>query len=322
MGFNQFRRGGAQILTYLTGSQPPIPFIPIIDKLEGFGRFDLGGIAGAFFLNADRDIRQYSRPILDDVSGFQADRLDATRAVIRTPGTCRDAFNQFVFELAAGLDLTIDTAVVGPNGLDVAGIFAIDTWLAVYIIGSDTDPFSNPIAGLLSANFGSPNVLPPGYSRWRRLGTLRVISVNALPEFRPQVVTGFDRVKRVIWDVDPTLVAAVTAGTALVFTTLDLNALGLVGPGADTWFGSATANVGLGGPTHIKPTQLTGIPPTGNGTIRVESTSTVIGPRSWVAIEGAFCGTVSGPAPQSIDYRVTVVGEDADIYVSGYEETL
>lgn len=319
MGFNQFRRGAAQILTYITGSNPPIPIIGIADKLESFCKVDLGGIAGAFFLNADRDFRQHSRPMLDEVSGFQADRLDATRAVIKTPGTCRDSTNGFVFELAAGLDLTIDTAVVGPNGIDVAGAFAVNTWLAVYIIGDATDPVGNPIAGLLSQNFGSPNALH-GYTNWRRVGTLRVISVNAQPEFRPQIVTGFDRVKRVIWDVEISAVAAVLGSAVAAYTPLDLNALGLVGPRGDTWFGQASANLGPGGQTHIKPTELGGI--LGDGPIRAAQISNVTTP-NFIAIEGASCGAVNGTAPQSISYKSTGGGgANASIWVSGFEETL
>lgn len=67
--------------------------------------------------------------------------------------------------------LLIDSDVVGAGGLDT-GILADDSWYALYVIASEDGA---TVAGLMSLEFGfGPDpLLPVGYTKYRRVGSIR-----------------------------------------------------------------------------------------------------------------------------------------------------
>lgn len=72
------------------------------------------------------------------------------------------------FFTALGVNVTINAATNGANGLDTGGLGPA-SWYAIYVI---YNPGTNTVAGLLSLNFTTPAALPSGYTMYARVGAI------------------------------------------------------------------------------------------------------------------------------------------------------
>jgi hypothetical protein len=90
--------------------------------------------------------------------------------------------NRDSFSILVAAPLTVDIVLSGAGGLDV-GVEAADTWYFVYVIGDSTGV--NPAVGLLSLSSVAPT-LPPGYDRFRRVGTVRNNGTSDFVDFVQQ----------------------------------------------------------------------------------------------------------------------------------------
>jgi len=89
--------------------------------------------------------------------------LDSNIGITIDELTVESAANEY--QTLRNVNVTIDSATVGANGLD-AGSLAVDTWYYTYIIWDGTT-----VAGLISASPTAPT-LPSGYTHWARVGAI------------------------------------------------------------------------------------------------------------------------------------------------------
>lgn len=92
-------------------------------------------------------------------------------------GAARDSKN--INDIVLSLPVTMNGALVGPNGVDVAP-FVANSIYAVYVIGDSTN--NHPTAGLFSL-FPAFPVLPTGYDMYRRVGWILTDGVANIVNF-------------------------------------------------------------------------------------------------------------------------------------------
>lgn len=161
---------------------------------------------------------------LTQIPGSQATNLYANNLQISnnatTPntkidiaaGAARDSTN--VYDIILSTATTINTAVVGANGIDTGTLGASKTY-AVFVIGDSTN--KNSAATLLSLSATAPT-LPFGYDVFRRIGWGRT---DGSSHFLLFYVVGNGTHRTYYWDA---MISVLSAGTATTFTALDLSA--------------------------------------------------------------------------------------------------
>ncbi len=139
----------------------------------------------------------------------------AAKVVLLTSGAARDANNTNDIILPA--DVSINGAIVGAGGVDVAALVA-NTAYTVYVIGDSTG--NHPTAGLLSLIPNAINLvnLPVGYDMVRRVGYIRTDGSANILQFY-QYGRGQDRTY--YYDVG---VSVLSGGASTTFAAVDLSA--------------------------------------------------------------------------------------------------
>lgn len=141
--------------------------------------------------------------------------LNSSRATVSTVtidiGGCRS--DDDLEDIIVSSPLTADITAAGENGLDT-GSEAANTWYYIWVI---KNPTTSAVASLLSASDTSPT-LPPGYTRKRRVGSVRNNAASSFVDFR----TGGNCGSKRVFYYGPTLV--LNGGSALTFTDIDLSA--------------------------------------------------------------------------------------------------
>lgn len=127
-------------------------------------------------------------------------------------GAARDSNN--IIDMVTFASTTINSAVVGANGLDT-GTLAASTWYYVYMIGDSTN--YNPDAFLISTSATVP-YLPSGYDSYRRIGCA---VTNGSTQFVKATQVGTGASRRYFYD---TFINALTAGNATAYTAVSLAA--------------------------------------------------------------------------------------------------
>lgn len=129
----------------------------------------------------------------------------------------------------------INANQVGANGID-AGVLAVNSMYAVYVIASSNSPQSDniqigggilnpevipnryPVAGMLALASKAVPALPFGYDMYRRIGWAATDSASNLVNFWQYDVN--DQARMYYWDVG---VSVLAAGTSAAFPSVALN---------------------------------------------------------------------------------------------------
>lgn len=203
--------------------------------------------------------------------------------------------------------LIIDTAVVGPNGLD-SGVLAASSKYLVYLIG-DSRNF-NPVAGLMSLYSNQYPLLPSGYDSYRLLGGVGTTAgtiFDVVANFRNYIYqkSSFIQPSVSVLAGGNSIAFAPVALTAGVPTTTDTFVIAYL----DVVFTPAAA----GHVVQIRPT----------GSTATSGLVTIVGQAAGVAQTScvSVMTDVSGGQP-SIDYKVSAAGDSVSMLVRGYSVTL
>jgi len=146
---------------------------------------------------------------LEYVNGLRLS-YSSTTVVALASGAARNSTN--VNDIVLGSAVSIDSAVVGANGIDT-GTLAASTFYAVFVIGDSTK--YEDTAGLISTSATAP-VLPFGYDMFRRVG---YVLTDGSSHFLPFFQTGEDQARWMVYD---TLISELSGGTATSFTDVDV----------------------------------------------------------------------------------------------------
>lgn len=169
----------------------------------------------------------YTLPVLN-INGLIVSN-DATTPNTKlnlSAGTARDANNVMDITLGAAnpnlegstvtAPLTLDTAVVGANGIDT-GVLEASKVYAVYVIADSR--YYNPTAGLVSLSLTAPT-MPFGYDSFRLIG---YAVTDSSVHFLKMYVSGTGNARRFTFDSPQA--TSVTAGTSATYAAIDLSAL-------------------------------------------------------------------------------------------------
>lgn len=131
-------------------------------------------------------------------------------------GIARDSTN--IFDMINKVDLTINTALQGANGLDV-GTIAANSWYAVYLIFDTTRQIpAAAILSLSSVNPTMPSVNNVTYSAFRRIGWAKTDGSSNLSIF---IQSGNQIRRNYQWDSTKSVLSG---GNATTFTAFSLAA--------------------------------------------------------------------------------------------------
>lgn len=202
--------------------------------------------------------------------------------------------------------LAADITVAGAGGLQTGQVEAADTWYQVYAIDDSTGV--NPPALLLVPEGVAFN--EAGYDKARRIGWVRNDGSSNLLKF---IQTGNDRSRRVMYDEPAMNTRVLNNGNALAFSTVSLAAFV---PQTSHWafMGAAFTNslIGLAGDTaQIRPGGATGVP----ALVRIE-----IGVLASADLRTQF--QMATDDAQNIEYRVSQLVNQLDLFVQGYYDEL
>lgn len=244
--------------------------------------------------------------------------------IAMAPGQARDSSNQI--DMAVGElnylgeiqpanpiflncpnPLYINSAIVGPNGLD-QGVLAASSNYIVYLIADPTG--FKPTAGLLSLYSNQYPLLPSGYGLYRTIG---FVSTNASTHFTAASILNEAYFKQFF--LQPA-VSVLSGGNSTTFAAVALN--GAITTTTDP-FVRAYINVIF---TPAAVGDVVQIRPTGSGT-GTSGLVTIVGLAAGIAqTECVVVMTgVSGGQP-SIDYLVTASGDAVSMLVEGWSVTL
>lgn len=146
--------------------------------------------------------------------GLTVDVLTATTFTVAA-GFARDFFNGR--NIDSPVQLSGDITVVGAGGLEKGTAEAADTWYAVHIID---DSRKNQLPNVLLSLSPTAPTLPIGFDIFRRVGWIRNDSGS---DFLVSHAFGENSTKQVFYDESGATVSALTNGSAIVFTTVDLS---------------------------------------------------------------------------------------------------
>lgn len=145
-------------------------------------------------------------------NGLAVSWVSNTKLGVAT-GMCSDKDNTYNISLRTAL--TIDTSIVGVNGMDT-GTLAASTVYYVHLIGDYMN--SNPTAAVLSLSSTSP-LLPVGYETSRRIGWA---VTDGSTHFVKMDQSGNGLVRTYSFD-EPLLI--LSSGTQTSFTAIDLHTM-------------------------------------------------------------------------------------------------
>lgn len=179
------------------------------------------------------------------IDGFSLSSTTAATASIAI-GEATDSTGKAQIELSS-LQV-VDITASGANGLDT-GSEASDTWYYIFVI---RNPVTDVVAGLISASATSPT-LPSGYTQFRRIGVVYNDSGSNFLEF---IQRGAGKTRRYWYDEETSVIEALTDGSAVTFTEIDLS--GLVPPVSDNvilfcMFASGTTPGAAGDEVLLRP---------------------------------------------------------------------
>lgn len=208
-------------------------------------------------------------------------------------GDCRSSDN--LTDIVLSAPVVVDITVVGAGGLDT-GAEAANTWYYAHVIADSTG--ANPTRGLLSASAMAP-ILPSGYDRSRRVGSVRN---TAASNFRQFATAGFGGERSV------------------QYTDAISNRQGLVGGAA-----VVVTAVACGG--FIPPTSRVGsFQYAQRGTVDAslyDDPANALAVAQRTLIPGALAADrIRTSAAREIGYANAAAGGLVDIWVTGYDESL
>lgn len=234
------------------------------------------------------------------LTGLVPLRASATTLSV-SAGTCWDSTSTFGMVLP--LATTLNTAVVGANGIDV-GALAASTWYYVFLIADETNYL--PVATLLSLSATAPT-LPAGYSLFRRIGSTLSTSGSAV---RSALIYGSGAQRQYVY-VTP--IAALSAGTSATYVGVDLTVA--VPPISNT-----IARLSASFTPSVAGDALTF---SLDGTIDFAALSSVVAAKaqSFIFDLPTVTATVSAASKIGLYYKVTASGS-ATVAVLGYVDYL
>lgn len=132
-------------------------------------------------------------------------------------GVCRSDDDTEDIVIAPGAFVTVDITATGANGRNVDSVEAANTWYAIYVI---KNPTTGSVAGFLikQADLGS-FTWPAGYTKKRRVGWIRN---NNTSNLRAGKYIGCGCSRKWVYDVERTEMIALSGGSAVVFTDINL----------------------------------------------------------------------------------------------------
>lgn len=240
-----------------------------------------------------------SRNPVSYVNGLTASFKTVT-ALTLNPGACSDSLNNI--DMVVSTALTIDSAIVGVNGLDTGTLTATKIYY-VHVIG-DSNGFYQP-AGLLSLSATAPT-LPFGYDSFRMVD---IKATNATPNFILSYTNGYYEDREFVYDA-PALV--LNAGSAATATAVSL--VNVVAP-----LGTPMVNF----TASITPVAVTGagdsvtLIPTGSSSAGYAKLSGSVAAKAQIA--DLQCLAFVASAIPSVDYLVTDAGDSASLWVKSYK---
>ena len=208
-------------------------------------------------------------------------------------GDCRSSDNLTDIVLAA--PAVVDITVSGVGGLDT-GAEAANTWYFAFVIADSSG--ANPVRGVLSASSVAP-VLPSGYDRFRRVGSVRN---TAGSNFRPFATFGSGSERSAQYTDAISTRQVLVGGAAVVVTAVVCG--GLVPP---------TSRVG-----HVQYAQ--------RGTVDAnlyDDPANALAVAQRMLIPGALTSDrIRTSAAREIGYANVAAGGLVDIWVTGYDESV
>ena len=202
--------------------------------------------------------------------------------------------------------LFINSAVVGPNGLD-QGVLAASSNYLVYLI-ADSRNFK-PVAGLLSLYSNQYPLLPAGYDSFRLLGAL---STSGATAFTAASVLNYAYQKS--YFLQPP-VSVLSGGNATTFTAIALTTPipTTTDPFVIAYLDVTFIPANIGDVVQFRPT----------GSSATSGLATIVGLAAGVAQTQCIAVMTGVSAGQpSIDYKVSVSGDSVTVLVAGYKVTL
>lgn len=148
----------------------------------------------------------------DSMAGFKVAWASNTTLTV-TSGTCRDSAG--VYDMYLPSTTTINTAVVGLNGIDT-GTLAASTVYAVHLVN---DASGHVVPGVIVSTSITAPVLPAGYSIFRRIGWA---VTDSSTHFLKIVQSGTGMIRRYEFDTLQRILNAGTVGTD--YTAIDCSA--------------------------------------------------------------------------------------------------
>lgn len=208
-------------------------------------------------------------------------------------GDCRSSDN--LTDIVLAVPAVVDITASGAGGLDT-GVEAANTWYYPHIIADSAGV--NPVRGLLSASALAP-VLPVGYDRFRRVGSVRN---TAGSNFRPFATSGLGAERSVQYTDALSSRQVLTGGAAVAVTAIV-----------------------CGG--HVPPTSRVGnFQYAQRGAVDAnlyDDPANAIATMQRTLIPGALAtDRIRTSAAREIGYANTGAGGLVDVWVTGYEESL
>lgn len=162
--------GGVEATRIATGNTSQRPEVPLPGQIRFNTSLGDAGQIEAYDALDHWSAIGYAQPIaagfknlvIKNNSGTPDSQIDIDADAVTVETTAGFAYRLI------GIDLTVNCAGTGANGLD-AGSLANTTWYAVYVI---YNPTTQTVAGLVSSS-GSNPTMPSGYTAKARLGWFR-----------------------------------------------------------------------------------------------------------------------------------------------------
>ena len=213
---------------------------------------------------------------------------------------------QYTNALAYSMPLFINSAVVGPNGLD-QGTLAVSTNYVIYLIADSTNKLQP--AGLITLQSNAFPLIPLGYDSYRLLG---FVTTDSSAHFLAASI--LNAVNEKGYYLSPA-VSVLSGGNATSFTAIDLSS---AIPTAGDPFVIALLAVtfipfATGDTVQFRPT---GSSATAN-LVTITGNLAGVAQTNYIAVN---CGV--GSTKPEIDYKVTVSGDSVSVSVQGYYVTL
>lgn len=234
------------------------------------------------------------------VNGMEVSRPSTTTLTAQA-GVCRDSTDQnnITFDSA----VTLNTAVVGLNGIDAAGIMTSGAKLYLHAIGSSLG--TAPSGLLLSTSKTAPIMPSNAYDLFRYIDFNRNNTSSLLMDF---IVTGNSNLRHKRWNLDVTDSAILVAGHAVAFA--EVTSMANFMPSSSRWveFNYDYTPQAAGNKLIFRPT--------GGGIALGNCIDFITGQVTSVHNSGQY-GMATGPA-QTIEYTGSHASDSTTLYAAGY----